>query len=188
MRLDSVRACSRTRRGCAHRQPLAGSDSLTPFIQAARRDPANPRGLFVLARNSNPGAVDVQDLETSGLTQAGTVSEAVAQMIDRLGADGIGESGLSDVGAVVGATAPHRLERLRAAMPHTIFLLPGVGAQGGRVEDLGPAFAPGPAGGLISASRAIVYAHENDGGEPADSARRQAERLRSRAWLLASAK
>ena len=76
------------------------------------------------------------------------------------------ESGLHDVGAVVGATAPEHLARARELMPRTPFLLPGIGAQGGRVEDLAPAFAAGRAGGLVTASRGIVRAHEQDGGEP----------------------
>jgi orotidine-5'-phosphate decarboxylase len=69
-------------------------------------------------------------------------------------------------------------------MPHAPFLLPGVGAQGGRVEDLAPAFAPGRAGGLVSASRSIASAHEAGGGEPASAARAEAERLRAVAWSL----
>ena len=161
--------------------PWLGGDSVAPFIDAARA--ANPRGgLFVLVRNSNPGAADLQELET-GL---GSVSEAAARLVDRLGSGGVGSAGFSDVGAVVGATAPHRLQRLRELLPHTIFLLPGVGAQGGRVEDLAPVFAPGPAGGLISVSRALAYAHERDGGDPAQSARREAARLRDIAWGLLS--
>ena len=76
----------------------------------------------------------------------------------------MGEAGLSDVGAVTGATAPERLEALRALMPHAVWLLPGIGPQGGSGRDLAPAFAPGPAGGLVSASRAIVYAFERGGG------------------------
>jgi orotidine-5'-phosphate decarboxylase len=84
----------------------------------------------------------------------------------------------------VAATAPDRLEGLRERMPHAIFLLPGVGAQGGRVNDLAAAFAPGAAGGLVSASRGIVHAHERDGGDPASAAATEARRLRERAWEL----
>jgi len=91
---------------------------------------------------------------------------------------------LSDVGAVVGATVPAHLARLRELMPKAVFLLPGVGAQGGRVEDLAPAFAPGIAGGLISASRGIVAAHQRAGGDPAAAAKAEAERLRNLAWTL----
>jgi orotidine-5'-phosphate decarboxylase len=71
-------------------------------------------------------------------------------------------------------------------MPHAVFLLPGVGAQGGRVEDLAPAFAPGRGGGLIPASRGIVAAHERAGGDPATAAAREAGRLRELAWHLAA--
>jgi orotidine-5'-phosphate decarboxylase len=70
-------------------------------------------------------------------------------------------------------------------MPRAVFLLPGVGAQGGRVEDLAPAFEPGPAAGLVTASRGIVAAHERGGGPPAAAARAEAERLRAAAWALA---
>jgi orotidine-5'-phosphate decarboxylase len=101
-----------------------------------------------------------------------------------LGRAGIGESGLSDVGAVVGATVPGLLTRARELMPHAVFLLPGVGAQGGQVQELAPAFATGRAGGLISVSRGISGAHELSGGEPFDSARAEAHRLREIAWAL----
>jgi orotidine-5'-phosphate decarboxylase len=69
-------------------------------------------------------------------------------------------------------------------LPRAVFLLPGIGAQGGRVEDLAPAFAPGRAGGLVTASRAIARAYEQHGGDPADAARAEAERLREQAWSL----
>ena len=104
--------------------------------------------------------------------------------VEQLGAPGIGESGLSDVGAVVGATAPGHLARARELMVAAPFLLPGVGAQGGRVENLAAAFAPGRAGGLVSASRSIAGAHLLTGGEPAAAARAEAERMRERAWAL----
>jgi orotidine-5'-phosphate decarboxylase len=70
-------------------------------------------------------------------------------------------------------------------MPHAIFLLPGVGAQGGTVEGLGAAFAPGRAGGLVTVSRGIVAAHEQLGGDPAGAAHEQARRLREQVWELA---
>ena len=159
--------------------PLLGADALEPFIDAARESGA---GLFVLARTSNPGAADVQELVVEG---GGIVSDRIAVMITELGRPGIGESGLSDIAAVVGATAPERLEELRVLMPASVFLLPGVGAQGGRVQDLAAAFAPGPAGGLVSASRGIVDAHRRNGGDPAAAAADEAARLRELAWQLA---
>ncbi len=160
--------------------PLLGVDSLDPLVREAR---GRGGGLFVLARTSNPGAADVQGQVLQG---GGTVSDRLAQVIASLGAGGVSASGLADVGAVVGATAPEQLATLREQMPNAIFLLPGVGPQGGRVEELQAAFAPGPGGGLVSASRAIVAAHERRGGDPASAARREAERLRELAWGVSS--
>ncbi len=165
--------------------PLMGADAVEPFIAVARQVGA-PRGhtagVLALVRTSNPGAADIEDLELAG---GGRVWERIAALVDALGRDGVGDSGLSDVGAVVGATVPEHLARARELMPHAVFLLPGVGAQGGRVEDLAPAFVPGPAGGLITASRSIANAHFDTGGAPAAAARVEAERLRELAWGLA---
>ena len=89
------------------------------------------------------------------------------------GRPSVDRSGLSALGAVVGATVPERLAALRALMPHQPFLIPGVGAQGGRPEDLGPAFGGRAAGALVSASRSIIFA---------ESPRRAAEALREALW------
>jgi orotidine-5'-phosphate decarboxylase len=163
--------------------PLLGRDSLAPFIEAARSVGA---GLFALVRTSNPGAADVEDLT---LDSGGRVWERVAAIVEELGRPGVGEEGISDVGAVMGATAPAHLARARELMGSATFLLPGVGAQGGRVEELAAAFAPGRAGGLVSASRSITAAHERLAGGAAaaaraEAARAEAERLREAAWTL----
>jgi orotidine-5'-phosphate decarboxylase len=158
--------------------PLMGSDAVEPFVSAARRAGT---GVLVLVRTSNPGAADIEDLRLEG---SGAVWERIAALVDELGGAGVGEGGVSDVGAVVGATEPGHLQRARELMPNATFLLPGVGAQGGRVEELAPAFAPGRAGGLVSASRSIANAHLAHGGEPAAAARAEAERLRQAAWAL----
>jgi orotidine-5'-phosphate decarboxylase len=158
--------------------PLMGRDTIEPFVSAAR---ATGAGVLALVRTSNPGATDVEDLDLAG---GGTVWERLARLVDELGRPGVGTRGLSDVGAVIGATAPGHLARARELMPHATFLLPGVGAQGGRVEDLQAAFTPGRAGGLVSASRSIVGAHNTTGGDPAQAARAEAERLRAIAWEL----
>ena len=156
--------------------PYMGADTLAPVLDVAR---AHGAGIFALVRTSNPGAADVEDLE---LARGGTVWEAVAAMVARLGRDGPA-SGLSDAGAVVGATRPEHLARARELLPTAPFLLPGVGAQGGRVEELAPAFAPGRAAGLVTASRSIVGAGEGE-GDRAAAARAEAERLRAAAWAL----
>ena len=158
--------------------PLMGSDAIEPFITAARDAGA---GVLVLVRTSNPGAAEIEDLKLEG---GGAVWERVAAIVDELGRPGVGDAGISDVGAVMGATAPSHLARARELMGCAPFLLPGVGAQGGRVEDLAPAFAPGRAGGLVTASRSIALAHQAIGGKPAEAARAEAERLREAAWAL----
>jgi orotidine-5'-phosphate decarboxylase len=161
--------------------PYMGLDTLRSFAAVGR---AHEAGLFVLVRTSNPGAADLED---EPLARGGTVWERVAELVAELGAEHLAPlSGLSDVGAVLGATRPEHLARARELLPHAIFLLPGVGAQGGRVEDLAPAFAPGRAAGLVTASRSIVRAHEQGDGaaSPADAARTEAQRLRAAAWAL----
>ena len=160
--------------------PLLGIDSLQPLVDGAR---AAHAGVFVLVRTSNPGAADIEDLALAADGVA--LWERLAQIVTQL-ADGGPPSrcGLDDVGAVVGATGPEHVARMRELMPRTVFLLPGIGAQGGCVEDLAPAFAPGRAGGLVSASRSIAAAHEAGGGSPASAARGEAERLRAAAWSL----
>jgi orotidine-5'-phosphate decarboxylase len=161
--------------------PLLGRDALEPLVEAARDRGA---GCFSLVRTSNPGAAEVQDLAAP----ANPFHETLARLVAELGSDAIGASGLSAVGAVVGATRPELLGRLRELMPRAIFLLPGVGAQGGAVEELGPAFEPHPAAGLVAASRSIVDAHSERGGEPAVAAARAAEELRAAAWRVSAAR
>jgi orotidine-5'-phosphate decarboxylase len=156
--------------------PLLGRDALEPLVDAAR---ARGAGVFLLVRTSNPGAADLLDLP---LASGEPLWERLAALTAELGG---AASGLADVGAVAGATAPEHLTRMRELMPHTPFLLPGVGAQGGAVEDLAPAFAPGRAGGLVAASRSIANAGETAGGDPPQAARDEAERLREAAWALA---
>lgn len=160
--------------------PLLGRDALEPLIDAAR---ATGAGIFVLARTSNPGAADVED---ATMRSGAPLWQRLARLIDELGAGGTGSQGLDDVGAVVGATVPEHVASMRSLMPRAVFLLPGVGAQGGRVEDLAPAWSPGRAAALVTASRSIARAHEQHGSAPADAARAEAERLRETAWSLAS--
>ena len=162
--------------------PYLGVDTLETLLEAAR---AARAGMFVLVRTSNPGAADLEDAE---LAEGGPLWERVARIVADLGATGAPDPAapLHDVGAVVGATAPEHVGRMRELMPRTVFLLPGIGAQGGRVEDLAPAFAPHRAAGLVTASRSIATAHERAGdATPESAARAEAERLRAAAWALA---
>jgi orotidine-5'-phosphate decarboxylase len=159
--------------------PMLGRDALEPFVETAR---ARGAGVFVLVRTSNEGAGEIQDEAPTG---GAPLRERLASLVDALGAGGVGDRGLSDVGAVVAATEPALLESLRQAMPRAVFLLPGVGAQGGRAELLGPAFAPGPSAALIAASRSIAGPALEAGS--AEAARGAAEALREVAWGVSSA-
>ncbi|MFN2616240.1 MAG: orotidine-5'-phosphate decarboxylase [Thermoleophilaceae bacterium] len=155
--------------------PLLGRDALKPLVDGAA---AARAGIFVLVRTSNPGAAEIQDRGEDPL------HEQLARLVDELGTADVGACGLSSVGAVAGATSPELLGRLRELMPRAVFLLPGVGAQGGRVEDLAAAFAPHPAAGLVTASRSIVDAHAQRGGDPGEAAALAAEELRAASWAL----
>jgi orotidine-5'-phosphate decarboxylase len=150
--------------------PLLGRDALEPLVDAAAEAGA---ACFVLVRTSNPGAAELQD------TGDPPLHERLARLVDELGSGRLGHCGLAAVGAVAGATRPDHLARLRELMPRAIFLLPGVGAQGGRVEDLGPAFSVHAAAGLVTASRSIVDAYRERGGDPAIAAAGAAEELRA---------
>lgn len=160
--------------------PLLGADSIEPLVERAI---AGGAGVFALVRTSNPGAEDIEALEVQGASGA-TVTDHLARLVASVGASSIGASGLSALGAVVGATVPAHVARLREAMPHSVFLMPGVGAQGGRVEDLTAAFAAGRASALVTVSRALVNAWEADGGEPESTARSAAKRLRESIWSI----
>jgi len=149
--------------------PLLGGDALEPLIDAAA---SSGGGIFCLVRTSNPGAADLLDAPSPDAPLYERIAALVAERSDRLA----GRSGLSGVGAVVGATEPGHLARLRELMPATIFLVPGVGAQGGRPSDLGPAFGEHPASALVTASRSIAQAP--DPGRAAQELREELWRLR----------
>jgi len=151
--------------------PLLGRDALEPLVAAAEGVGA---GIFALVRTSNPGAADLQDLPAP----EAPLHERLAAIVDDLSGRLLGGSGLSGMGAVVGATEPRHFTRMRELMPRAIFLIPGVGAQGGRPELLGAAFAPGRAAGLVAASRGIA-------GDPDPAA--AAERLRGAVWEISTA-
>ena len=152
--------------------PYLGGDSLQPFLDACAEHGA---GLFVLLKTSNPGSADLQDAR---LEDGRRVWELVGEHIGGWGEPFVGERGLSSIGAVVGATHPREIAEARALLPHTPFLLPGIGVQGGTPEDVAPAFAAGPAAGLVSASRSVIYA---------DDPAAEAERLAREAWHVSQA-
>jgi orotidine-5'-phosphate decarboxylase len=151
--------------------PLLGADAMEPLVAAAAEAGA---GVFALVRTSNPGAADLQDQPAPERP----LHERLAALVDSLSERLMGRGGLSGMGAVVGATAPEHIARLRSLMPRSIFLLPGVGAQGGRPELLGPAFAAGRGSALVASSRGIAAAED-----PAAAA----EGLRATVWDVSTA-
>jgi orotidine-5'-phosphate decarboxylase len=151
--------------------PLLGADALEPLVAAAESAGA---GVFALVRTSNPGAADIQDQPSPEQP----LHERLAALVDGLSERLLGAGGLSGMGAVVGATEPGHIARLRALMPRSIFLIPGVGAQGGQPQLLGAAFGPGPAAALVPASRSIASAED-----PAAAA----ESLRAAVWDVSTA-
>jgi orotidine-5'-phosphate decarboxylase len=132
--------------------PYLGDDSLEPFVEVATRRAA---GVFVLVKTSNPGGRMFQDLVADGLP----LYRHVARYVERLAAGTTGACGYGAVGAVVGATYPAQLAELRAEMPHTWFLVPGFGAQGGTAADVAAAFDPQGRGAIVNNSRGIIFAH-----------------------------
>jgi orotidine-5'-phosphate decarboxylase len=149
--------------------PLLGDDAIDVLVEAAK---AAGAGIFLLVRTSNPGAARLQD---APLGEA-PMHEELAALVAERGGELAGKSGLSGMGAVVGATVPQHMGRLRELMPDSVFLVPGIGPQGGKPEDLGPALAAGrPASVLVAAARGIAGA-----ADPAAAA----EQLRESVWRL----
>lgn len=137
--------------------PYLGDDSLTPFIDQCSAG----KGVFVLTRTSNPGAALLQEQEAGGQP----LYLHVAGLVARLGAAHVGDAGYSDVGAVAGATAPEPLRLVRRALPQAFLLVPGYGAQGAGADALA-GIAAGPAAGfVVNASRSIIYAWQQRGGD-----------------------
>lgn len=136
--------------------PYMGRDTLEPYLQAG--EPAE-RGIFVLVKTSNAGSGDLQDLFTA---DGKSVREVVAEMVDVLGRKHRGVCGLSDVGAVVGATYPHEARRLREIMPETFFLIPGYGAQGATAADATAGFRADKRGAIVNNSRGIIFAYKQE--------------------------
>jgi orotidine-5'-phosphate decarboxylase len=138
--------------------PYLGDDSLRPFVDVAIERRA---GIFVLVKTSNPGGRMLQDLEVrSGPAGRRLLYQVVGEHVERLAAETVGACGYGAVGAVVGATYPEQLAELRAAMPHTWFLVPGYGSQGGTAADVAAAFDSAGLGAIVNNSRGILFAHE----------------------------
>ena len=155
--------------------PYLGVDGIKPFTDACRD---NGTGVFVLVKTSNPSSGQLQDLR---FEDGRTLYQAVADLVEEWGEETRGESGYSAVGAVVGATYPAQLGEMREKAPHTFFLVPGYGAQGGGADDVAPAFDKNGLGAIINSSRGIMCAWQKekcDEHDYAQAARREAIRMR----------
>lgn len=133
--------------------PYLGEDSLQPFFQEAKRE---DKGIFVLARTTNPSAPFIQDVGEE------KVFIRVAQLVEKWGEEVLGESGFSSLGIVIGATYPEDMKFLREEFPSLLFLVPGVGAQGGDLSSLRFAFRKDGEGALINVSRDIIFSYRKE--------------------------
>jgi len=139
--------------------PYFGTDGIEPFLQAADE---RGRGVFVLVRTSNPSAAEIQDLVVGGEDGGrAKLYERVARLVAGWGETRTGASGWSSVGAVAGATSPETLAEIRHALPKSILLVPGYGAQGAGAEDVARAFDEKGEGAIVNASRSIVFAKKD---------------------------
>lgn len=143
---------------CVTVNPYLGIDGVKPFIDTAAE---HDKSMFILVKTSNKSSGDFQDLEIGD----STLYRKVAAKVEEWGAPYISESGYSPCGAVVGATYPKQLTELRAAMPHTFFLIPGYGAQGGAANDIVGAFDKNKSGAIINSSRALMCAYKKAGDD-----------------------
>lgn len=130
--------------------PFLGFDTLEPFLEKCV---SNQRGMFVLVKTSNPGSGDFQDLKLEG---GSIVRDEMAQWIGEHSAPLLGKSGLSSLGAVVGATYPDEAKSLRALMPTSFFLIPGFGTQGGSADTARAGLRADGSGGIVNISRGLL--------------------------------
>ena len=132
--------------------PYLGQDCLAPFFNTAIKW---GKGIFVCVKTSNPGAAVIQEQKIGGRF----LYEIVGDLVQPASANSIGKYGYSGIGAVVGATYPDAAIRLRQQLPQSLFLVPGVGAQGGGHAGIKACFNPDGLGAVVSSSRAIMYPH-----------------------------
>jgi orotidine-5'-phosphate decarboxylase len=148
--------------------PYLGADGFDPFLKLGL-------GVFGLVRTSNASG-DV--IQSPRLGDGRSVAEMVGAFTSKCGEAHHGQGGWSALGAVVGATKASDAAALRAQLPHTPFLVPGFGAQGGALDDVLACFDARGEGALITASRSVIYAHETGKGAWRDAVAEAAHALR----------
>ena len=152
-----------------------GTDGINPLLEQCK---AFDKGIFVLVKTSNKSSGELQDLMIGNKS----VYATMGAMCESWGRDNIGKYGYSAVGAVVGATYPEQLEEMRKALPHTFFLVPGYGAQGGGAEGVAKAFDENGLGAIVNSSRGVMCAYKKEDGcdekDFAKAARREVIRMK----------
>ncbi len=151
-----------------------GTDGIAPLLEVCD---GRDRGIFVLVKTSNPSSGEVQDK----LCGERTVYQMMGDLCETWGGEHLGKYGYSAVGAVVGATYPEQLQELRLRLPHTFFLVPGYGAQGGSAAGIAGAFDERGLGAIVNSSRAVLTAWKKEGCDERDfagAARREALRMK----------
>ena len=152
-----------------------GTDGIKPLCEICKK---GDKGIFVLVKTSNPSSGELQDMT---LENGATVYEQMGRMCESWGEELPGKYGYSGVGAVVGATYPDQLLEMRQKAPHTFFLVPGYGAQGGGAQDAKNAFDKNGLGAIINSSRGIMCAWKKQGlteDDFAKAARNEALRMK----------
>ena len=147
-----------------------GSDGVNPLLPICDEQ---DKGIFVLVKTSNPSSGELQDQKIGDKS----IYETMGAMCEQWGSQTENNYGYSRVGAVVGATYPEQLAEMRQKMPHTFFLVPGYGAQGGGANDVAGAFDKNGLGAIVNSSRAILTAWKKagtDGKDFAEQARKAA--------------
>lgn len=136
--------------------PYMGSDCVMPFVEDCKK---YNKGIFVLVKTSNKSSGEIQDVKAEDGEE---IYKKVAKLVNTWGSELIGENGYSSVSSVVGATYPKQLQELRELMPHSYFLIPGYGAQGGKAEDIALGFDENGLGGIVNATRSLMCAYKSD--------------------------
>jgi len=129
-----------------------GYDTLKPFVEHLAKD----KGVFVLTKTSNPSSADFEDL----LIDGEPAYVKMAGLVNEWGKEFIGDCGYSALGAVAGATFPEAAQKVRAAAPQALILVPGIGVQGGKPKDAGAFCGKDGLGALFNFSRSIIYAYK----------------------------
>ena len=147
---------------CVTLNGYMGSDSIKPFLEAAKGE---DKCAFVLVKISNPGSGELQDVKAA---DGRTIYEVMGELNEQIAAGTEGKYGFTMAGAVTGATYPQQIQDLRARLPHTFFLVPGYGAQGGTAADVKYAFNEKGHGAIVNSSRGIMCAWKKTGGDGHD--------------------